>query len=347
MPEGIGLAALDLLLRESGALRDCAVTFEGGEPFLQTPLLRRLIAYGAGEARGMGKRLSFEVVTGGGLLTERVLEDLAERGVALTLEVRGEEGMKVAERVARLAAIQEDLDLRLQMVADRRHLDLRRRMEALLRLFPGARNLGIRWACLPRRHPDVLGAGDLPGVREELREAGRLTASHLLRGGATYLDEMEGPMIQLLSRRVLLYGCGTGSRSLAVSPEGDLAPCCDLVGRGHSPMGTVFAGIDADRCREGLERLHVERRDPCRGCWARYLCGGGCCGDSLLNTGDASVPNPISCERIRATYEEAMAVCTTVERRMPGLLAERYRGEHALTSEVRTFDEYPVLERYA
>jgi uncharacterized protein len=112
-------------------------------------------------------------------------------------------------------------------------------------------------------------------------------------------------------------------------------------------MGDVFSGIDADRYREWLRDLHIERRDPCRTCWARYLCGGGCRADAVLATGDAAVANPVSCERIRRTYELAMAIFLEVDERDPGFLSSRYLTDLTPSPKAGTTDELSVLERYA
>jgi uncharacterized protein len=38
----------------------------------------------------------------------------------------------------------------------------------------------------------------------------------------------------------------------------------------------VAAGPDRAARAAHLARSHVDRMQPCSGCWARYLCGGGC-----------------------------------------------------------------------
>ena len=41
-------------------------------------------------------------------------------------------------------------------------------------------------------------------------------------------------------------------------------------------MGSLGGGVDDDRRAAWLAERHVHRQEPCGGCWARYLCGGGC-----------------------------------------------------------------------
>jgi radical SAM protein with 4Fe4S-binding SPASM domain len=284
------------------------------------------------------------VVTDGTLLTRRIVDTFAEKGVAVVLEFGPEDDPDGGERVA---LVLRGAPLHLRVVASGRCLDLAERVEALARRFPCATSIGVRWANLPAGHPDALGEKDLPAIRSALRALSRHSRRHLLSHGEAVLEEMEGTMAQLLERQVLFYSCGAGTRSLAVSPEGGLFPCFDLVGWEPLRVGDVFSGIDADRYRGWLRDLQVERRDPCRTCWARYLCGGGCRADAVFATGDAAVPNPVSCERIRQTYELAMALCLGVEEHEPGLLARRYLGSPTASPGIEVSDERPVLERYA
>jgi uncharacterized protein len=348
MSETVALRAVDLLFRESGALRDCEVTFEGGEPLLNLPLLRRIIEYGEEQARRLGKQVAFEVVTDGALLTRRVVDYLMEKGVTVVLEFGPDDDAERGEQIAsllRAGNLPEALHLRV--VADGRRLDLAGRVESLARRLPFAASIGIRWANLPAGHPDALCAKDLPAIRSALGELSRHTSRRLLSHEEPFLEEIEGAMAQLLERQVLFYSCGAGTRSLAVSPEGGLFPCFDLTGWESLRMGDVFSGIDADRYREWLRDLHIERRDPCRTCWARYLCGGGCRADAVLATGDAAVANPVSCERIRRTYELAMAIFLEVDERDPGFLSSRYLTDLTPSPKAGTTDELSVLERYA
>lgn len=348
MSEAVALGAVDLLFRESGALRDCEVTFEGGDPLLNLPLLRRIIEYGEEQASLLGKQIAFEVVTSGALLTRRVVDTFIEKGVAIVLEFGSDDDDERGERVAsalRAGNLPEALHLRV--VASGRCLDLAERVEELARRFPFAASIGIRWASLPAGHPDALRVKDLPAIRSALQTLSRHTSHHLLSHRETFLEEIEGAMAQLLEHQVLFYSCGAGTRSLAVSPEGGLFPCFDLIGWEPLRMGDVFSGIDSGKYRKWLQDLHVERREPCRTCWARYLCGGGCRADAVLATGDAAVANPISCERIRRTYELAMAVFLEVDGQDPGVLSSRYLTDLTLSPKVGTSDEFSVLERYA
>jgi uncharacterized protein len=72
------------------------------------------------------------------------------------------------------------------------------------------------------------------------------------------------------------YPCGAGAGYMGVSATGDLSACHRFVGDDSGEMGNLEDGIDRDRQRSWLNDRHVHRQEPCRSCWARYLCGGGC-----------------------------------------------------------------------
>ena len=348
MSEGVALGAMDFLMQESGLLEDCMISFEGGDPLLNFPLIRRIIEYGEGQAASLGKKVHFELVTDGSGLTERNLTYIYDKGVCLIVEFCGDLDQDSLDRIASVVETgHQSGELRLQIVANGRDMDLRGRVDELKRRFPFARGIGVRWESLPAQHPDHIQVEQIQDVRNNLGVLRDYTIDHLVSRDEMVLEEIEGPIAQLMGRHVLLYSCGAGTRSIAVSPQGGLYPCSDLLGWDSLEMGDVFSGIDREQYRSWLQDLHVERREPCRNCWARYQCGGGCCADAVMATGDASKPNPTSCERIRYTNELAMCACLEGDEQDPGLLESRYPSAHPLSEEVRISDEHPVLERYA
>lgn len=72
------------------------------------------------------------------------------------------------------------------------------------------------------------------------------------------------------------YPCGAGAGYFGVSADGDLAACHRFVEDSDGMMGTLASGVDRVQQARWLNERHVHRQEPCRSCWARYLCGGGC-----------------------------------------------------------------------
>ena len=73
------------------------------------------------------------------------------------------------------------------------------------------------------------------------------------------------------------YPCGAGAGYFGVSASGGLFACHRFVEDEAARHGTYRrrASIGSGNGRWLAERM-VDRQEPCRSCWARYLCGGGC-----------------------------------------------------------------------
>jgi uncharacterized protein len=73
------------------------------------------------------------------------------------------------------------------------------------------------------------------------------------------------------------------------------------VGDASGAMGSLTDGIDHARRDEWLAERHVHRQEPCRSCWARYLCGGGCHHEVIARGRPA-------CDYIRGWLQHCLAV---------------------------------------
>jgi uncharacterized protein len=92
-----------------------------------------------------------------------------------------------------------------------------------------------------------------------------------------------------------------------------------LVDDRNFAMGDVFGGSDRAARAAHLQRTHVDTLEPCRSCWARYLCGGGC-------QHEVTRRGRVACDYIRGWLE--FCVSAYVE-----LLAAR--PEHFAAAELR------------
>jgi uncharacterized protein len=107
-----------------------------------------------------------------------------------------------------------------------------------------------------------------------------------------------------------LTGCGAGAEYLAVTPEGDLYPCHQFVGRKDFIMGNVFGGISENgvRIREAFSECNVYAKPECANCWARYYCGGGCAAAAYLRSGNIRLPYSLGCDLTRKRIECAVYI---------------------------------------
>lgn len=97
--------------------------------------------------------------------------------------------------------------------------------------------------------------------------------------------------------------CNAGHSTIAAGADGILYPCQGFVGFPELGIGDVSSGVRRDKIEAfRLERMRLGR--ACNGCWARFLCGGGC------SAGDPKsgmvLDKPGGCEFSRAHAEIAI-----------------------------------------
>ena len=104
-----------------------------------------------------------------------------------------------------------------------------------------------------------------------------------------------------------VLGCGAPyGNTPVVDVNGDVYPCIYLVGIGKYRQGNVMDGSYPDPAvPERMSReLNVDRREDCKSCSWRYLCGGGCPVQMLSMAGrqDLSPKARDYCERVNCEY---------------------------------------------
>jgi uncharacterized protein len=70
--------------------------------------------------------------------------------------------------------------------------------------------------------------------------------------------------------------CGSAASYVSVSAEGNYFTCHRTIDDSRFALGTVADGPSLEAREQFLQSHLVDRQEPCRSCWARYLCGGGC-----------------------------------------------------------------------
>ena len=68
-----------------------------------------------------------------------------------------------------------------------------------------------------------------------------------------------------------LRGCGCGNEYVAVTPDGDIYPCHQFVGRDGYRMGSVLDGTFDRDIQAKFAHNTVLNKEKCRDCWARFF----------------------------------------------------------------------------
>jgi uncharacterized protein len=115
------------------------------------------------------------------------------------------------------------------------------------------------------------------------------------------------------------YPCGAGAGYFGVSAEGGLFACHRFVDDPAGALGDIVSGPDREAQRRWLAERVVDRQEPCRSCWARYLCGGGC-HHEVIHRGRPA------CDLIRGWLEYCLQAYVNLSERRPDFFTGKSGG---------------------
>ena len=322
MSTEIGKRALDFLMQASGTRKHLEVDLFGGEPLMNLPVCKELVAYGRTLEQRFGKEIHFTITTNCVALTDEAIDFINREMFNVVISLDGRKEIHDALRptvngkgsfdiilnnAQKLIATRGDKEYYVRGTFTRNNLDFLEDVKAL-------RGLGFDQISI---EPVVLGDDSpyaiLPEHYERVyREYDALAEYYLAarRHKDTWFnffhfmfDPSGGPCL-----RKRINGCGAGSEYVAVTPEGDIYPCHQFVGLAEWRLGNVTQGsIDREKC-EQFAGCNVCTKEKCRACWAKYYCSGGCMANAYLYGGGIDHPHDMSCKMMQKRLECAIGV---------------------------------------
>lgn len=321
MPAETGKKALDWLVAHSGGRYYLEVDFFGGEPLMNFPAIREVVAYGRSLEAAHHKRFKFTTTTNAVAMTEEIMDFLNREmdNVVLSIDGRPEvhDRMRptpngrgsyalIIDKAKTFVRLREQKQYYLRGTFTRYNLDFGN--DVLHLADGGFEQLSIEPVVTSPDHDYAIREEDLPAVFEEYERLGREYLKRRADGRwfsffHFVVDLTGGPC---LKKR--LTGCGAGNEYVAVTPEGDIYPCHQFVGREGMRMGSVLDGSFDTQMQARFQRNHVLNKEKCRDCWARFYCSGGCAANAHAFNGDIGKPYDLECRMERKRLECAMAV---------------------------------------
>ena len=320
MSPEVACRAVDFLLEHGGSRKHAEIDFFGGEPLLNMETVRAAVAHIRKREAETGKIFNLTLTTNAVLLSQENLDFLNQENIQLILSIDGRR--EVHDRMRPFAGGVGSYDKVLANM--HKAVDSRQGANYYARGTYTAYNLDFAADVLAladegfgRLSVEPVVAKDAPyGLCEEqlpelFAQYDLLAAEYLRRhregNGFDFfhfnVDLENGPC---LTKR--LSGCGAGHEYYAVTPEGDLYPCHQFVGRDDFKVGTVFAGIDQPDLCDEFRQAHVLTKPECRRCWARFYCSGGCHANAEAFHGSIHQPYELGCELQKKRLECAIAV---------------------------------------
>jgi len=283
------IRAVELLVNgaEQGARLNLA--FLGGEPLVNRSVLQTATRYAAQLAESRGNPITFSITTNGTLLTAADAEFFETHGFAVTISLDGPREAHnllrpfksgsasfdvILQRIRPLLALQRRMQVSARVTVTPANLELRRALDEFIDL--GFHSVGFSPMLSSPSGNGEMQTKDLEIMLGQMIDCGREFERRTLLGERYPFANMVNAMREIQRGTHRPYPCGAGAGYLGVSADGELSACHRFVGDEAGAMGTLTDGVDRKRQAEWLTDRHVHRQEPCRSCWARYLCGGGC-----------------------------------------------------------------------
>jgi uncharacterized protein len=285
----VARATVDRLIAEAAPGADLVVGYMGGEPLLHRELVHDTTRYAAEAAARAGHPVRFALTTN--LTTVQPRDAALFAGYPFTVSVsidgdraandtvrRVKDGSSAYDRVRAgldvLAAHGRPRHLGARVTVTSRSGELLPQLEHLIGL--GFDEVGFAAVLVSPDPALALGPDGFELLLERMVACGETALRELSAGRRFPFGNFETAMHELHRGSHRPYPCGAGAAYLSASAEGRLYACHRLVDDPAYAMGDVVSGPDRDARARHLAASHVDRMEPCRGCWARYLCGGGC-----------------------------------------------------------------------
>ena len=319
----VGKRAMDFLIENSGTRRNLEVDFFGGEPLMNFPVVKRLVEYGRSIEKEKNKHFKFTMTTNCVLMNDEIMDFLNKEmsNVVISIDGRREVHDRMRPTINGKGSYDIIMNKAQEFVRRRNACDKEYYVRGTFTGFnkdfgndvlhladQGFDQISVEPVVTDPKCEYALREEDLPEIREEYERLAQIYMDRRANGKwfnfFHFMVDLEGgPCL-----RKRLTGCGAGNEYVAVTPDGDIYPCHQFVGRDGYRMGSVLDGTFDRDIQAKFAHNTVLNKEKCRDCWARFFCSGGCAANAEAFHGDISQPYDMECQMERKRLECAMAI---------------------------------------
>lgn len=314
--------AIDYVIKRSGPRKNIEIDLFGGEPTMIMDTVKEIIQYARDNEAKWNKNIRFTMTTNATLLTDDMMDymDKEMGNIILSLDGRKEVNDRVRIKADGSGSYDDILPNIKKMISKRtkgktyyvrgtftrENTDFYNDVVAMLN--EGFREISIEPVVLEDGHPLALREEDLPTIfdnydklyNEMLRrkkEGDEFTFYHF------NIDIQGGPCVY---KRI--SGCGAGFEYVAITPQGEVYPCHQFVGKEEYKLGSVYDDTFDKELSKKFKMAHIYNKPKCKECWARFYCSGGCQANNVNFNGDMTIPYEVGCKMQKKRIECAIAL---------------------------------------
>ena len=314
--------AIDYVVKRSGPRKNIEIDLFGGEPTMMMDTIKEIIAYARENEAKWNKRIRFTMTTNATLLTDEMMDymDKELENIILSIDGRKEVNDKVRIRFDGKGSYVQILPNIKKMVAKRdknkahtvrgtftrENLDFYEDVKMMV--DEGFREISIEPVVLEDGHPLALRKEDLPKIFESYDKLYDELVQKKAEGKEFNfyhfkVDLNGGPCVY---KRI--SGCGAGFEYVAITPQGEVYPCHQFVGKEEYKLGSIYDDSYNADLGMSFKKAHIYNKPKCRNCWARFYCSGGCQANNIAFNNDINNPYDIGCQMQKKRIECAIAL---------------------------------------
>lgn len=320
MPPEIAKKAIDFVIARSGVRHNIEVDFFGGEPLMAWDTVTQTVDYARSLEKKYNKKFRFTITTNGLLLDEDKRKYINENmdNCVLSLDGRREVNDEFRKTVAgtgsydtivpKFKALVDErdpnLDYYVRGTFTSHNLDFAEDVLSIadagfdrLSVEPVTADPGCGYDLTEDDLPKIEAEYDrLTDIMLERKKEGKpFTFFHFM------VDLDQGPCV--VKR---LRGCGAGYEYVAVTPDGDIYPCHQFVGKDEFKQGSVLDQSFNMDIAQTFAGMNIYSRPKCQKCWAKFYCSGGCSAANYNMNHDMNDSYDLGCEMERKRLECAI-----------------------------------------
>jgi uncharacterized protein len=315
--------AIDFMIAESPELERYNLFLFGGEPLLNLNVIKEIVSY-CGKMAESGKQFGLSMTTNGTLLTPEVYRYLLESDIGVMVSLDGTKSIHdknrpfkngkpswdhIMRNLSRINDFGDVITARATVLnADTDLMTIYRTLSEA-----GFKRTALSEVCPNSGNPPTFPPDSIPKWKKDYFELAVHVCDSADSIGAIPILSVADQMWQILSKTKSYYCCYTGLSYFYVTPGGEIYPCSRVITEDKRfLLGSVETGIDR-RLVGDFKRNNVFNK-VCRSCWARYLCGGQCYGDTFAGNRDITVPDSSFCDLMKHKIEVAAYMLDVFQR---------------------------------
>lgn len=292
MTPDMATKSVDAFLDRYQGLDSFKLSFFGGEPFLNFKTIKHAVLYAKQKASKIGlDNLQYFVITNATRLTPEIIDFLDEHAFEVQVSIDGEKEIHDELRTYKNGRGSFDIVYRaFQELLNRQNIKVS--TSSVIR--PG-NTLATAYEYLDpydienmkldividfhdenTRSVDSISDDFIDKHLEDLEILGLDYVEKLVNWIKPAEYNFKQSLLLLWQKKKKESFCPASTSRFGVAPQGEIHPCGAAASLREYRLGTVEKGFDSKAIEHFRSKLDFSKHEPCKSCWAKPLCMGGC-----------------------------------------------------------------------